>query len=238
MPTEATFQTQTSLGISLNSGFIQSPEDLLHFGLKETGTRHNATFKICVYLKLKEKSVDEAFEILKNWSLEQKERGMCKSSVQEIIFDIRSIVRFIYSPRFHLPAIQNQNPITISKEDYQFLNSVKSNSRNAKRVLLALLINAKLRSTDDGIFSMSNQQIQKITEANEEYRDQNRQQNELYEHLKAYLPAENKDKKPHDILRECIDNNIFIVSLGVQSGYRQGFSEGIKLILSALMLDN
>jgi hypothetical protein len=87
-------------------------------------------------------------------------------------------------------------------------------------------------------FLLSRGCSEEFLQANEEYRDQNQRQNELYEHLKAYLPAENKDKKPHDILRDCIDNNTFIVSLGVQSGYRQGFAEGIKVILTALMLEH
>jgi hypothetical protein len=74
-------------------------------------------------------------------------------------------------------------------------------------------------------------------QANREYMDKTRFQNELYEKLKAYLPEETENKTPYDILRACNDNNNYLVSLGVQSGYRQGFAEGIKLIISTLMLD-
>lgn len=72
--------------------------------------------------------------------------------------------------------------------------------------------------------------------ANEEFQDNKRELEDLYKQLKAFLP---KGSKEADGLMTKLDNHTYhVITKGVDAGYRQGFSEGIKLILTAIMLDH
>jgi hypothetical protein len=77
---------------------------------------------------------------------------------------------------------------------------------------------------------------EEVLNENHDYIAHNRQQIEFFKTLKTFLPEETENEVPHKILRECDDNTNFLVSCGVQCGYKQGFSEGIKFVIRSLTL--
>ena len=83
-------------------GFAETPEELLQYGLNQTGTRHDATLTICLYLRVKGIEKDEAYDILYNWSMKQRAADMSKSSARDIINDIKRIIEFFYNPSFRI----------------------------------------------------------------------------------------------------------------------------------------
>jgi hypothetical protein len=90
-------------------------------------------------------------------------------------------------------------------------------------------------SFDDFIFGRACSEV--VLNDTPEYIEHNKHQNDLYEQLKEFLPKEKRNELPHKILRKCSDNNNFLVSLGVQCGYKQGFTEGVMFIIKSISMN-
>lgn len=152
------------ISTSLEMLQIPSVATLLNSGLNSPNTRHTATYKLCLDLRMKGYVKQEARDFLWQWSMREFKEGRTKTSPKEFGEDIDGIIKFIYKPGFkvHYPSTRN-GPINISPSDYEFLCSINSRSDSEKRVLLALIIHAKQWAKEDGSFSFSINQICEAT---------------------------------------------------------------------------
>lgn len=85
-------------------------------------------------------------------------------------------------------------------------------------------------------FLLNRSHTEEFLQKNPEYIESETEINNIFEDLKSYLPAEKVNETPHKLLRDCSDLKDTIVSIGIECAYRQGFSEGIRMLIYSLMV--
>ncbi|MTI67140.1 MAG: hypothetical protein FH753_11165 [Firmicutes bacterium] len=160
-----------------NNGYDKI-ECIIENGLEEQGTRHYWSFLIALYYKDKDIHADEAFEFLYEWSKEQIETGMSKSSIHEVVRDINSIVyKSVYNPSKEYFLIKSDRYIKDIYFTERDINKFIELNRYAKRygktiinhqkVLFALIIHGKTYQQSSreskGQFYMTYDQIIELT---------------------------------------------------------------------------
>ncbi len=144
-------------------------------GLEQLGTRHYWTFMIAMHLKLKGIDMNEAFDLLYNWSLKQITSGMSKSSVKDVEVDIKQIIyKGMYHPdkNYHLPEhIKSTKDMYLTRDDMnkfvslnQYAEKTGKRIISSQKLLLALIIHGKEHSDNNGEFYMTYRQMHQKTD--------------------------------------------------------------------------
>lgn len=150
-------------------------ENYLNNGLTEMGTRHNITFLIAIYLKELGHDKDDNEKILLKWSLKQIESGFSKGNINEVIRDIKNILKGVYDSNKNYRLSKFKKNIYITREDLNRIEALNTLGKaqgntviNHQKVLFAMLIHGKRYSNINGEFYMTYAQMQEATGINSE----------------------------------------------------------------------
>lgn len=133
-----------------------SIEELIEKGLHQTGERHQATYKIAIYLKEEGYSPDDAKRFLKDWTVNKCHTALYGSSMKEVEQDIKDTVNSVYRNDYKLEA--EAKTVNLNKMEMKEILSV--DSQPLSRLYFIMYTHCKAFGDKRGSFYMTYKQIE------------------------------------------------------------------------------
>jgi biotin operon repressor len=122
--------------------------------------RHYAQFFVACHYKELGYTEQQVIELVTEWALEQKRRGMAEATESFIRRDVARNVRQIFKHDLGLYDSAGR-PFEVYKSDVIFASQFRNST--ARKVLWAMIIWMRIYANDDGTFWMSQRTVQEMT---------------------------------------------------------------------------
>lgn len=133
---------------------IEAIQKLLFEGLKQTGTRNNALFKLAKYFRYQGIDKAECKELLIEWMANQ-DKSTYTTKWEDCLKEIEHIHNYVYENDIQLTVKQKE--LSVTYEEMKQIMKLKS--KNEKVLAYCLLIHSKRFAMKNGVFYMTYNQM-------------------------------------------------------------------------------
>lgn len=133
---------------------IEAIQKILFEGLKQTGTRNNALFKLAKYFRYQGLDKAECKEMLIEW-MSRQNKNTYTTKWEDCLKEIEHIHNYVYDNDIQLTVPQKE--LSVSYEEMKQIMKLKS--KNEKLLAYCMLIHSKRFAMKNGVFYMSFKQM-------------------------------------------------------------------------------
>lgn len=134
----------------------ESIEELIKNGIYQQGERHQATYKIAIYLKEEGYSKEDARKFLEQWTKYKCNPALYSSSEREVKQDIKDTVNSVYRNDYRLRSDAKQ--VQLNKMEIKEILSVKN--QTLQRLYFIMYTHCKAFGDSQGVFYMTYKQLE------------------------------------------------------------------------------